>query len=576
MLLRLYKRSIYILIIITLLIATALRLYCLTNFPPGISGDEIANGQDITGLLTHPYLTVFFPANTGREGLFFYLGLIIFAILGPTLFALRLVPALVGILLVALSYRWTRELLPPGWASKWIALITAIFIATSPWGVYNSRIGLRGSLLPLFMLPAYLFFWYGYKYSQRRWFVISGIFLGLSTYTYTSSRLLPLTFVLFVLGMTLCYRHQLAERINQLWRGLGLTGLVSLIIFLPLGWYFINHPQAFWFRSTQVTLFNGHNFEFASGDNSFVKSILTEWMYYFYLFFNFTTPWVQNKEFFFILQWIPWLFWLGVFLAFYWAWHQPAYLLLIISFFVGLLPMLWSFPTTMRLVIAFPQTYVLLTIGVYYLLALLLKWVRNLRFVMMAAASVIILLISTLSAVSLFSFERWVVGFPGLPYAEQWVYLAHLPTLHDQAVDVSAHQIKDLVLQKKHSVLVPQVFFDLIKFTLQTGFTFSPEVKQDKFLPTDTIYIVWSPFLGNQPGSFVLLSPHVADNTGGVELWASWKREEISSFVDIMQRQQFEPDTIFVNDAAGQLLGFMVKVERQKVINALEKPLPQN
>jgi predicted membrane-bound mannosyltransferase len=98
------------LLIVIVFVAAALRLWRLTEFPPGILGDEAVNGNEIIRLLSDPHVTVFFPANSGREALFFYIASLPFIILGPTLFALRLVPALAGILLVPLSYRWARIL----------------------------------------------------------------------------------------------------------------------------------------------------------------------------------------------------------------------------------------------------------------------------------------------------------------------------------------------------------------------------------------------------------------------------------------------------------------------------------
>lgn len=567
---RIHQRISLGLLIIILWTATALRLWSLTEFPPGITGDEAQNALDIIGLLTHPRLTVFFPANTGREALFFYLAAIPFAILGPTLFALRLLPALAGILLVALSYRWLKELLPRSGATRRVALLAALFIATAPWGLYNSRLGLRGSLLPAVMLAAYLYFWRGYCHRQKRWFAVAGLFLGLSAHTYTSSRLLPLIFILFAVGLTLFFRRQDATQIVATWQGVALTGAVALLAFAPLGWYFYQHPAAFWSRSNQVFIFSELNPWQVPTDDNLATSLLTSWGRHLRFFIELSTPWTHNESWPAILRWLPLLFWLGLLRTAYLALRRPAYLFLLISFFIGLLPIIFTFPTTLRISPALPATYALLAVGLYYIIDWPGRLLKRVNLNWPAAANVIaaliIFIISLYSAVNLFRFERWVVGLPGTPAEGHWVHLAHLPTLNDHATNLAGQQINQLVLTNKHSVLLPQLFYNnskIIQFNLYPHF-FSP-VQADP-LPGESVFIIWSPVLGETSGAFLLLSPTASNQTGYVENALQWKQDALPQFNRLIHRQP----AIVISDAANRPIGYFVAVDRAQVINLLE------
>jgi len=522
------------------MIATYLRLWGLTEFPPSVTGDESRNGVDLIELVAHPHLTPFFPANTGREALFFYLVAPWFVILGPTLFALRIIPVFNGILLVALTYRWTRQLLPQ---LPWVAVITAIFIATSPWGLYNSRIGLRGSLLPTFMLATYISFWHGINRLDSKnptlWFIITGLFLGLTSYTYTSSRLLPITFILFALWM----------RSSKIWRGVVIIGIVSFIVFIPLGWYFIQHPNAFLARTLQVSLLNEPN-------------ITGYWFDNLYLFINLTTPWIQNDDWNILWQWLPLIFWLGILPLIFLSWQQPAYAFLLISFIVGLLPALWSFPTTLRISPALPQTFLILALGVHIGLGRSIKFLNPYKFIIV----LLILLISTLSALNLFRFERWVVGFPNTPNDERWVYLAHLPTLYDHALGVATQEIKTLVLQQKQPLLIPQTLYERIYTPLRLYPDFKVTANPAKIAPQETVFILWSLEFEQQPGQFVLLSP-----TGQIEPFGQWKAESRNKFKQLVNERQFYTTTIHIVDKQQKSIGFIVPVDWTQISPYFDK-----
>lgn len=294
-------------LLLILALAAFLRLWQLDTFPPGLYHDEAYNGLDALSLLqgktfpqfyegwelyaqdahaenppTPTRFPVFFEGNFGREPLHVYLMAASIRLFGTTPFAIRLAPAVAGVLgvwttflaakaLLGLHgksnldnrYKWrgddtghSREMLGQ-WAS-WIPLLAAFFLAILVPAVHFSRFGIRAMVfVPIEMLTVY-FFWRGYNLSQRMpspghqrsqnavtlSFLAAGFFLGLGIYTYAAARLFPLLFVLFVLFWAWRDWSGLRQNLVNL---VGMTA-VSLLTALPLLWFFWQYPYFFIFR----------------------------------------------------------------------------------------------------------------------------------------------------------------------------------------------------------------------------------------------------------------------------------------------------------------------------------------
>jgi hypothetical protein len=93
-------------------------------------------------------------------------------------------------------------------------------------------------------------------------FVLAGLFLGLSQYTYLPARLLPLLFGLLAILWTFQARRQIRgqDELNQdryaglkrFWFGILITAGVALLVFAPLGLYFLANPASFSARTGDV------------------------------------------------------------------------------------------------------------------------------------------------------------------------------------------------------------------------------------------------------------------------------------------------------------------------------------
>lgn len=550
-----------IILLFILLLAAYLHLWRLTQFPPSIAGDEAKNGQEVVLLLLNPKLIVYAPSNVGREALFHYMLMLPTLIFGPNIFALRIIPALLSWLIVPLTYRWTRLLLPASPHTRTVALLASLFIAISFWNIQLSRLGLRGILLVPCMVAAYCFFWQGYRNERYRPFIYSGLFLGLTVHTYTASRSLPLAFIALPLCLTICYRH--LGRLQLVWIGLIITGLVSLLVFAPLGWYFINHPQAFLFRSEQVSLETTYQIHHAHTGQTFRQFLWMTWRDNLTWFLQLSTPWQHNQDFPGWLRLIPFLFWFGFFRAIYLARRQPGYAFLLLTFALGLLPIFIGLPTTMRVILAMPATYILLAIGAAYPLHLLLErgptgFKARAGWLTTAWVSLIVL-ISLLSTGRYFQFERWVGPPP-------------LPTLVDHAFEVAAQRIRRLVLDEKQSVLVPEAVYGFppAQFTLLDDFAPPvPATSPAQLATSDPVAIFWpadwSAWFGDYVPSFMLLSPAAEGRRGYTETIGQWEQEDFAEFETWVAEQIASDQPEIVLDQTGRPIGYILQRDRAQI-----------
>lgn len=242
-------------------VALGVRIYRLPQFPPGLWLDEAANGLDIFDIL-QGHTPIFFERNNGREPLFLYWQAAVIAVVGASPFALRLAAALVGAATIPATYFMVRTLfrnsdLPASWVAGW----TALFLTFSYWHLALSRLGLRAIMLPLLAALTFTCFWRAWQHLRSAdkfpWFdlVLCGATLGLSLYTYTASRFLPiLVLITVVTGLVLTWRTGLS-RWQPLW-ALGVIGLTALLVFAPLGYHFLTYPEHFSGRAAEISIFN--------------------------------------------------------------------------------------------------------------------------------------------------------------------------------------------------------------------------------------------------------------------------------------------------------------------------------
>ncbi|MDD5111073.1 MAG: glycosyltransferase family 39 protein [Candidatus Altiarchaeota archaeon] len=170
-----------------LLLAGFFRLYKLGEIPPGLFYDEaffgnlgyclLTTGKDLNGallpLVSYSHLAFVLPLQmypvAGSVFLF-----------GPNEFAVRIIPAAVGILIVLSTFFLARLL----FNNNIIGLISSLLVAVSPWHIVYSRIGFVHTFQPtLFLMLSMCLFLKGLQGSPR-YLVYSGFAAGMGFFSY--------------------------------------------------------------------------------------------------------------------------------------------------------------------------------------------------------------------------------------------------------------------------------------------------------------------------------------------------------------------------------------------------------
>jgi 4-amino-4-deoxy-L-arabinose transferase-like glycosyltransferase len=225
-----------------LLLTALLRFPLLSTIPVGLHFDEAWSGLD-AATVTWTHHPVFFTDSNGMEPLYLYMQTLSILLFGQTAFALRVVSAVIGTLTVPALFLLIRRL-----ADRCLALFAAAILAVTYWHVHVSRLGYRAILLPPVECLVWWALWNGAAKRDWRWLAAGGALVGVALYTYSTARVFPLAVTVWFLWLALRQRS---------WRPLAqlvLVGAVALLVFAPLGWYFLQHPEEFLSRVAQVVV----------------------------------------------------------------------------------------------------------------------------------------------------------------------------------------------------------------------------------------------------------------------------------------------------------------------------------
>jgi hypothetical protein len=187
--------------------------------------------------------SIFFPRNTGREALQFYLAAATDALLGTgiSFLTLKIGTALAGWVTLIFVYLFAREV-----AGRPAGLIALLLAGIAYWPNVISRVGLRFPLYPLFVAPAMYFLARGIRRRSRNDFLWCGLIVGLGLHGYSPTRVLPLV-VAFGVLLFLLHREARGQRMAiSSW--LVAAGLMALIALTPLLRVAIEMPDQLFFR----------------------------------------------------------------------------------------------------------------------------------------------------------------------------------------------------------------------------------------------------------------------------------------------------------------------------------------
>jgi len=230
-------------------LAAFLRLCSLGELPAGCWYDEAAAGLEARKILARPaHLPPFWPSIRWTAYL-----LVPYAaalrLFGDSITSLRLVSAALGTAGVAAAYFFGREFFSPQ-----LALVFAFLLATGRWHINFSRIAMTGIDCPLFELATLYFLLKGIRTGKRLHFSCAGLCLGLGLSIYDAFRLFPIVVALFLAYYAWSHRSAIPRR--ALATDLALMALATLVTVAPLANYALTHPDMFWSRVRQTSIFN--------------------------------------------------------------------------------------------------------------------------------------------------------------------------------------------------------------------------------------------------------------------------------------------------------------------------------
>jgi hypothetical protein len=219
------------------------RVYRLQQVPAEMVSDHAEKLLDVWDVL-HGETRIFFPRNTGREALQFYLTAAIIQLFntGYSHLSLKIGTVLAGLLTLPYIYLLGKEI-----GGRRVALLALFLAGVAYWPNVISRVGLRFPFYPLFVAPTLYYLLRGLRTGRRNDFILSGAALGIGLHGYTPIRILPFVVVAAV-GLYLLHRHSRGFR-RQTVTFLVLLAVISLVIFLPLLRYALENPEGFAFRS---------------------------------------------------------------------------------------------------------------------------------------------------------------------------------------------------------------------------------------------------------------------------------------------------------------------------------------
>jgi hypothetical protein len=214
----------------------------LDGVPYDMWSDQAEKLLDVLDILEGRF-SIFFPRNTGREGLQIYLAAstAFFLNTGISFMTLKIGTVVAGIATLPFIYLFAKE-----FGGKYAGLSAMFLSGVAYWPNIISRLGLRYPLYPLFVAPVLFYLVRGLRRRDRNDFLWMGLAIGLGLHGYSPARIIPLA---VVLGALIYLIH---SKGSQNWRRIIswtlLAGVIALVIFLPLISAITKMPDQYLFR----------------------------------------------------------------------------------------------------------------------------------------------------------------------------------------------------------------------------------------------------------------------------------------------------------------------------------------
>ena len=216
------------------ILAALLRLPRLETLPAGIYGDEGEFGTLALSISRGAGPNPFGVAFLGDPALYVHIIAPFVGWLGPTMEAIRLPSALIGVATIPLFYGLVRNLY-----GRFPASIAAFLLATSAVHIHFSRLALNVIWVPFFTCLSLWLLKRALAERRDSWFLLTGIAGGIGFYFHFGARL-----ILPMLCAALAAQCLVARHDWRVWtRALGLITVGALLALSPLLANLSNNPE---------------------------------------------------------------------------------------------------------------------------------------------------------------------------------------------------------------------------------------------------------------------------------------------------------------------------------------------
>jgi hypothetical protein len=359
-----------VLLLVILLIAGWFRFYRLDEIPPGLTHDEADFSHDAIAVYNGARPLYVATYGYQDEPFMHYASAVVMLVTGPNYLSVRATSALFGVLLVLLTFLWSRLAFDSD-----VALVAAGWLAVSYWPVATSRFALQVEPTASLVVLANLFLWLGLglcwkidhgsapivRWRNATYWLLFGLNVALSLYAYEASRITWVLYPLFA-----CYLFLVrATVIRRSWWKLILALAAAVLLALPL----LTHPAA-WNRASQVTrpvtaLGQGSVEPLISN----LQDVLGAFTFQGDPFVTYNLP---GRPIFSPL--IGLFFYVGVALCI-WRWRKAAYAFVLLWLIAGLMPSILTeiHSFSLRSIVAQPVSYILPALA----LTELVRWIAR-------------------------------------------------------------------------------------------------------------------------------------------------------------------------------------------------------
>ena len=244
----------YLILILIILLAAFLRFWQLGENPPSLTWDEAAWGYNAysLGIDGKDEFGRFLPLNylesfgDFKPPMYAYLDIIPVKLFGLNEFATRFPSAFFGVLTVLITYFLTKRIFWNSRSRETYALLSALFLAISPWYILLSRAAFEANVANFFIVFGVFAFLEGVL--NKKWLlVLSAISFALSFYTFNTARVVS---PIMVILLAIIFRKNLWK----IKKTVILSAIIGFLVFLPT-FGFLLSPQAS-LRFQEVNIFS--------------------------------------------------------------------------------------------------------------------------------------------------------------------------------------------------------------------------------------------------------------------------------------------------------------------------------